>query len=57
MSIRAEGFFGKYNINVQRHAGKYKVQQHTDRTLGIDEDDDSFVIQLRGRRRSANSRT
>ena len=52
MSIRANGSFGKY-INVQRHAGKYRVQRHIYRTLGIDEDDDSFVIQLRGRRRSS----
>jgi hypothetical protein len=52
--IRAHGFFGKYDINVERHARKYKVQRHPSRALGIDEDDDSFVIQLRGRRRSSS---
>ena len=51
ITIRANGFFGRYDIDVQRHARRYKVQRHNSRALDIDEDGDSFVIQLRGRRR------
>lgn len=55
-SIRASGFFGRYDIDVERHARRYTVQRHDSRDLGIDEDGDSFVIQLRGRRRLTGSR-
>jgi hypothetical protein len=50
MTIRANGFFSAYNIEVPAHARKHKTSLHASCDLGINEDGDSFVIQLRGRR-------